>query len=242
MAYSTGGVYHNKMGVDNCAFCNPYVRSYDHFSRFGKDRIDLYHLWETENIIVKPDILPVRPDGLHFLMIPKPHRLAFAQLPEHQYEVGNLLYKIEQEIGQPLIFAEHGGGSAENGYTESKNQSVYHQHAHLVAGEGDVLQYMADTLPSEGLSYQWWIAQNANPINQSWQFYTGHPYLYVQSGNRGLWVEDRGDTMKSQVTQRSLSRFFGQQVNWKAISEDEEMARLSVARIASAIERCRLSL
>lgn len=228
------------MSADTCTFCNPQFTRFDHFSRYGKERIDLCHLWETDNIIVKPDILPVHPDGLHFLMIPKPHRLAFAQLPEYKDEVGGLLYQIEQELATPIIFAEHGGGSAENGYTESKNQSVYHQHAHLVAGEGDVLQYMADTMPSEGLECQWWADNDANPIGEAAKLYTGHPYLYVQSGNRGLWVEDRGDTMKSQVTQRNLSRYFGQVVNWKAMAEDEEMARLSVSRIAAAIERCKL--
>ena len=223
-----------------CSFCQPKVTEFKHFERYGKDRIDLAVLWKSDNVIVKPDLLPASPDGFHFLMIPKPHKLAFAQNPDLESEVGHLLYRIEQEMGEPLVFAEHGGGSPELGYGETKNMSVYHQHAHLFPARGDILSYMSDALiQREGLNHKWWIDNDANPISEIAKLYNGHPYLYFQVGNRGLWIEDSGDTMPSQVTQRNMSRYFGQEVNWKRIREDDEMAKLSVERIVSALELCK---
>src|SRR5258708_7699873 len=95
--------------VKPCTFCAPTETDRPHFAEFGRGRIDLVPILETDNLQVLPDALPVSPDGLHMLVIPHPHKYSFAANPDLGYEVGHVLRELEERIGQPLAIFEHGG-------------------------------------------------------------------------------------------------------------------------------------
>jgi len=228
---------------DKCPLC--YVGSYPfpHFERFGRQRLDTFSILESDNFKVKPDILPVNPDGRHFLVFPKEHFYNFAQFggnPLIVDELGRLVYQLEQQFG-PLVIFEHGGVKDGN-----KNQSVYHAHFHAIGGlEGyDIISYMRDMV-SGGLGegevypYQIFPAPNYDFLSNLHHRFNGHPYLYVEQGPWALYIEDKDEKMKSQVTQRAMHRFFsGQILNWKEIPENEEFARESVRRLANIVDWC----
>lgn len=88
----------------HCVFCHPDTTTNPHFKPFGKADLAQVTLFGTDHIFVKPDLLPGRPDGLHFLMIPKPHQFSFASLPHYQNEVGGLIHRIEKVFGHPFVF------------------------------------------------------------------------------------------------------------------------------------------
>ena len=240
-----------KSEIGGCLFCHPenlpeeYTR---HFPDYGlPSRLDLMPVIETETLLVKPDLVPVHPGGLHFLMIPKDHKLAYGEAANGSlqlvHDVGWIMRRLEQEFGTKFLYAEHGGGLPELGYEESKVQSVYHLHAHLVSADGfDLIRYMEDALRvNEGiLEMTGNVDSDENPATEVAQFYTGHPSLYFQLGRRGLWVEDNGDIYPSQITQRNLSRFYGPEVDWKTIPQNSQMARFSAQRIMSLVSRCRI--
>jgi diadenosine tetraphosphate (Ap4A) HIT family hydrolase len=228
---------------DKCPLC--YVGSYPfpHFESFGRQRLDTFSILESDNFQVKPDILPVNPDGRHFLVSPKEHFYNFAQFggnPLIVDELGRLVYQLEQQFG-PLVIFEHGGIKDGN-----KNQSVYHAHFHAIGGlEGyDIISYMRDMV-SGGLGggevypHEILRAPNYDFLSNLRRRFNGHPYLYVEQGPWALYIEDKDEKMKSQVTQRAMHKFFsGQILNWKEIPENEEFARESVRRLANIVDWC----
>lgn len=224
--------------VKPCSFCKPI--DYPHFQRMGRDRLDLAHLIETENVYLKPDILPSSPVG-HYLVIPKPHNVSFAALPyELADEVGSIIYQAEQVMGMPMVFFEH--GSIEEG---SKIQSVYHQHGHLVPdGSTNILDFMRDWLNKMGIAHTVIDTPDLSPMVNLRQQFRGYNYLYVQQGRMGLMAHDNvdgdpTDGFPSQISQRGVSKLFrNRELNWKLIPTDDELARLSVASIAHIVDDC----
>jgi len=226
----------------HCVFCHPDTTTNPHFKPFGKADLAQVTLFGTDHIFVKPDLLPGRPDGLHFLMIPKPHQFSFASLPHYQNEVGGLIHRIEKVFGHPFVFFEH-GSAAEGG----KNQSIYHQHGHLYGNpeEYAILAYMAEVLKRRGVYFKIFGNADKSPIANLAKLYRGHSYLYVQMGRFGLIAHDGTGGFPSQITQKAMSRFYGQEVDWKTIPRESpiaiqhsEMARLSVERIGRLIDHC----
>ena len=215
-----------------------------HLTEFGLPRLDIVPLFQTDRLAVFPDILPAEPHGLHFLVVPSQHGQAYAQRPELADELGYIIARVESEFGVPMIRGEHGGGSPEMGYGESKNQSVYHQHIHLAGNPYglDVLEYMRDALKrKEGINYRTLHGLDGTPSPILRRRYTGHPYLYIQQGSEGIWAEDPGDTFRSQILQRNLSALLsGEPLNWKHIPNKPDLARLSAQRIVKVFEQCKI--
>lgn len=219
-----------------CSFCSPSPSEFPHFSRYGRERLDVVPILETPNLIVKPDILPVDPDGLHFLVVPKRHKYSFAASPDIAQEVGAVRREMEDKTGEALVYFEHGGVEEGN-----KNMSVYHQHAHMIPARGnDVLAYMGDRLRALALPHQFIATPDESPVINLQALFRGHPYVYIQQGRYGLWAESPDDQFPSQIAQRGMSALLsGWEIDWKQITQSEEHAKLSVARIAQALERCR---
>ena len=224
----------------DCRFCSPNNASWEHFEEYGKSPLDKVRLHESANLVVLPDILPVSPK-FHGLIVPREHRLALASLFQLNQEVGQTLHRVEKLIGRPLVFFEHGGASERNGGI----QSVFHAHGHLISTEKDirVLDYMKDVLLRMGIQCLGLEDLDPSPISNIRKAAKKDcGYLYIQMGRQGLMAYDKEDTFPSQITQRAMSRFLnsGHELDWKRIDQDEELARLSVARIASVIKSCKL--
>ena len=230
---------------DNCRFCNIGIddNQFGYFERYGRSILHKFPILESDNFQVKPDILPVNPDGRHFLVFPKEHRYNFAQFggnPLIVDELGRLVYQLEQKFGSLVIF-EHGGVTEGN-----NNQSVYHAHFHAIGGleDYDIISYMRDMVSGglgEGEIYPYRIfpAPNYDFLSNLHHRFNGYPYLYVEQGSRALYIEDKDGKMKSQVTQRAMHKFFsGQILDWKKIPENEEFARESVRRLANIVDWC----
>jgi diadenosine tetraphosphate (Ap4A) HIT family hydrolase len=230
---------------DNCRFCNIGIddNQFGYFERYGRSILHKFPILESDNFQVKPDILPVNPDGRHFLVFPKEHFYNFAQFggnPLIVDELGRLVYQLEQQFG-PLVIFEHGGVKEGN-----NNQSIYHAHFHAIGGleDYDIISYMRDMV-SGGLGegevypYQIFPAPNYDFLSNLHHRFNGHPYLYVEQGPWALYIEDPLEQMNSQVTQRAMHKFFsGQILNWKEIPENEEFARESVRRLANIVDWC----
>ena len=224
----------------NCSFCDYKKEQFPHFKRYGQGDLDRYVIAQTDHFSVKSDILPGNPDGRHILVHPKAHVYNHAVLGRYANEVGALVYQLEQRMG-PLVTFEHGGLKPGNSI-----QSIYHAHFHAYGGldEIDVIGYMADML-SGGLSsdeiYPFEIvpAPDYTFISNLEGRFNGIPYLYVEQGPWGLIAEDPKESMRSQITQRSMHKFFsGQELDWKQIPQNEEFAKESVRRIKNLVEFC----
>lgn len=223
----------------NCPFCHRQ-NIFPHFQQFGVWNLESYRVAETDHFFVKPDVLPSNPDGRHFLVFPKKHVYNYAGLVEHTWEIGNLIYNLEQRFG-PLVIFEHGG--IRNG---NNVQSVYHAHFHAIGGlEGiDIIDWMKYML-SGGLSsdevypFEEIPAADYAFLNNLSGVFNGCPYLYVEQGPRAIIVHDPEEKLQSQITQRSMHLFFsGEILDWKKIPENEEFARESVRRLANLIGLC----
>lgn len=220
--------------MSNCEFCQPTPENFPHFKEFGKDRIDLKVLWETDNLIVKPDILPA--GEFHALVVPKLHEYSFARVAVEEEEYGNLLLNIKEAVGDIAVF-EHGG--FKHG---GKVQSVYHAHQHLIGTSGlRVLEYMETVGESEGVSYAFLEGVDECPLSTLRGFDLQEKgYFYIQQGRNALLAVDEEDSFPSQIAQRNMSLLLsGRVLNWKNVDKDEELAKLSVARISNIIERCK---
>ena len=229
----------------NCPFCNKESSANSHFEKYGLvNNPDLAHILETDNTYIKPELLSSSPDGMHLLLIPKPHRLSFTALPELANEVGHAIQRIEDEFQRSFVFFEH--GSAMGG--ESKLQSVYHQHGHLIPdGNSNILEYMADRLKKVyKIPFKIIDTPDKSPIVNLKQYFKGFNYLYIQQGRKGLIAHDNKDgdptdSFPSQMTQKSMSLFLGHvEIDWKLINQKEEFARLSAQRMANLIAQCKI--
>ncbi len=217
-----------------CTFCNPESVKRPHFNDYGKDRLDLVHFVETDNVLVIPDLLPV---GIHLLMIIKRHNYSFAAHPELVKEVGSALHQTEQITRTPIVFIEH-GGIADGG----SNQSIYHQHAHLFGANGfDLVRFMSNVLNDKQIFYQQFFTPDPSPITNLGQVYQNKAYLYLQQGHRGIIAHDPDNSFPSQLAQRNIGWLFeNRELDWKQIPHNPELARLSVQKIIELIERCKL--
>jgi diadenosine tetraphosphate (Ap4A) HIT family hydrolase len=228
----------------NCPLCNYNANAMLHFQEYGKGRLDLYTILESENFLVKPDVLPGNPEGKHFLLHPKTHTYNYAEMHNYAAEIGSVLYEMERCFG-PLVIFEHGGIHEGN-----SNQSVYHAHSHLYAGleNFDIIDYMRYML-SGGLEQDEIYPHTIKPapdyafLANLKERYNGNPYLYIEQGSWAIFAEDLAGTMKSQITQRSMHRCYsgdemGKILNWKNIPECETSTRESVKRLAKLIDNC----
>src|SRR3989344_939776 len=230
----------NKDIDSTCGFCLYNKDEFPHFRQFGQQDLQNFIIAETPNFRVKPDILPGNPDGRHMLVHPKKHVYNHAGLTKYAYEVGQLVYLLEQKFG-PLVIFEHGGLRPGNSV-----QSIYHAHFHAYGGlEGvDVIGWMNHMLsgglgPDEIYPHEIVSAPDYAFITNLSDRFNGIPYLYVEQGPWGLIVEDTEGRMKSQITQRSMHHFFSKEpLNWKSISDSKDLARESVCRIRNLIEFC----
>lgn len=224
----------------DCQFCVP--TGWDHFEQFGVDpNLPNTALAETDSLYARADILPNAP--LHFVAMPKFHGIyASIQAPELAHEYGQLRYKLERDYG-PMIVAEHGDLGEE---TTASTMSVRHQHTHFFGGLGDIdaIRYFSDMLSGglDGVSYDYQTRTAPRFPHQSNIPPEGRemPYLYVEQGNRGIWLPDPEDLLKSQTTQRSIHQLHsGEQLSWKEIQDREDLAKLSCQRVLEMIDRCK---
>ena len=234
-----------KTNVDpNCGFCDYNAQNFSHFGLFGQDNLSAYVVDQSDNFLVKTDIIPGNPDGRHLLVHPREHVYNHAQLVNHADEVGRLVYRLEQRFG-PLTIFEHGGLSPGNNV-----QSIYHAHFHAYGGleDVDVIGWMRHMLtgglnPDEIYPFEIFPAPDYTFITNLSGRFNGIPYLYVEHGPLSIFVEDTDKKMKSQITQRSMHEWFSHEVlDWKRIPEREDFARESVRRIRNLIDLCQNGL
>jgi hypothetical protein len=221
---------------ENCEFCNQTQDRFQHFSEYGVDRIDLTRLWQTDKLFVKPDVLPVS-GGFHGLVIPFEHRFSFAQNHGLNEEVGQLLSTIKEKIGKDLVWFEHGG--IQEG---SKVQSVYHNHAHIIATEEvRVLDFMEDVLDEMNIHTSRLVGVDASPaFNVHALGLEDKGYIYIQQKSEALLAINDDDSFPSQIAQRNMSRLLsGRELNWKQLDTDPELAKLSIVRILDIINLCK---
>jgi len=232
------------MKKEGCVFCQPELSFFPHFELHGVSHIDRVIIHESDNFLVKPDVLPGNPDGIHMLLIPKVHTLNFAGQNEFTDEIGRIMYTLEQHFG-PLVVFEHGG--LQEG---SNHQSVYHAHAHLYGGlDGfDIISYMSDMLngklPPDYRNYPHQIvpATNYAFVTDAWRYFQRQPvpYLFIQQRPWGIFVSDPENNMASQITQRAMHLFFsGEIFDWKQLESHPDWQKLSIVRILSLLEKCK---
>lgn len=224
----------------NCVFCDSNQINFPHFETYGQDDLRRYTVAETRHFLVKPDVLPVNPDGRHMVVYPRRHVYNHAELVSYVDEVGGLIYNLEQKFGQLVVF-EHGGLKPGNNV-----QSIYHAHFHAVGGleRVDIIGWMKYMLGG-GLGadeiYPYEVLPAPDPTfitNLSGRF-NGTPYLYIEQGPLSIIAEDNEERMRSQIAQRSMHQWFsGKVLDWKRIPENEESARESVRRIRNLIDFC----
>lgn len=227
---------------EDCSFCEP--QPWEHFADYGVDP-NLPHqaIMETENLWVKPDVLPNAP--FHAIIMPKFHGVyASVQVPELAQEYGEIRYALERKAG-PLFIAEHGDTGESTG---ASTLSVRHQHTHLYGGLGntDMIRYFEDMLSGklDGVAYDHQRIHTPNEAHNLNIPAEGRevPYFYIEQGKQGVWLPDPNDELKSQTTQRSMHRLIsGVELSWKDIFDgDEELAKLSVARVVDMLESCKI--
>lgn len=218
--------------ISECKFCNSHGSDLDHFKEHGVDRIDLARLTETENFYVIPDSLPVHPDGLHVLLVPKIHLYSFASLPESiDLEAQAQIDAMTDFFGGDVAIFEHGG--VKHG---GNTQSVYHAHAHIIAAEGnDVISYVKQTLDSHKLPWEP-VHPNHHSVPTIRESFQGHGYFFIQHNNRAIISHDPADSFPSQMTQRTMSQLLtGEVVDWKRVPEVPRFADLSVNRVRAVL-------
>lgn len=233
------------MKKEGCSFCNSIKeKNFGFLQQYGVDSIHQKIIFESDNFFIKPDSFPVNPNGLHMLLVPKDHVLNFAVKNGLAHEIGKIMYTLEQNFG-PLVVFEHGG--LQEG---SNHQSIYHAHAHLIGGleEYDVIRYMSDILngqlPPDFRNYPHQIvsAPDYAFVTNAWEAFQQHktPYLYIEQGERGIFVPDSEGNMASQITQRAMHLFFsGEIFDWKQLESHPEWQKLSIVRILSLLEKCK---
>lgn len=224
----------------SCDFCNPHLSpGGKHFLEYGPNgRLDLAPLIDTEHMLVLPDILPVNPDG-HAILIPKAHILSLAQWDGFSEETGKLIYQVEEKLKFPLTIFEHGGVS-EIGNT---HQSKVHAHMHLIANRQDfnIIELMKYFFKNKGIFWQEIALTDSSPPRNLRHLFQGRGYIYVQQGRSALIAHENGTKFPSLVTQGLTSVIYSnRELNWKTISKDSELAKLSIQRIVDIRKKCQL--
>lgn len=217
-----------------CTFCYPEQSTRQHFKEFGVTRLDQVRLIETDHIYVIPDLLPI---GAHVLMVIKDHEYSFAAHPDLVEEVGYIHHQLEDLFHTQMVFIEH-GGIADGG----SNQSIYHQHAHIIETKDlNVVQYMSDVLEAQSIEHETIYTPDSSPAVNLQHAFDNQAYFYLQQGNRGVIAHDHDNHFPSQLAQKCLGLLLeGRALDWKQISQDPEIAKLSVQKVVNLIERCHL--
>ena len=227
--------------AEDCPFCHPDKFIKPHFAEYGVCSVlDKIPVLETERIIVTPDVLAVSPEFHLVLFTREDHLTSFASSPELQEEVGSVLHSLGMSLNQPIVFVEHGGVM---GLTKpSTLQTVGHRHAHILPGELRLTDFLGDVLIGMGIDYTTFNSQDTSPLAAISEFpeCQQYGYLFAQdiTTGRGLVAFDRENVWPSQITQKNVARLLsGQELDWKAMQQDPELARLSVQRVVSTHER-----
>lgn len=107
--------------MDDCIFC-----------QIGRHEVPKEFVYEDEDIMVFPDIHPIRPT--HLLIVPKKHIKDFLELENE------LLWNKVREVGQNMIRQFN---LVETGFRLSTNgggaQQIDHFHVHLVGPMGKAI-------------------------------------------------------------------------------------------------------
>jgi len=224
-------------GKSNCPFCIPRGHSFLKYYGISQFAASNYII-ESGSFFVKPNILPVNDQGSHLLLIPKTHLTSLAQVEDREDEIRSILLRLRYLIGDFAIF-EH--GSFKEG---SNNQSIYHSHAHIIGNiDGyDIIRYFEDVL-NGGLNseeiYPYKIYQGNDDILGFHRNLIGivgenkdscSSYLYIQQNNLCMVSFDSDNNMRSQVIQRAMGRFFGQELDWKKIINGSDYEQMMAAR------------
>lgn len=210
---------------EGCGFC--YEANWTHFQDYGRQDLSKVVVHETDDWIAKPDILPAQPQGLHFVMRPKDHALNALDADTHA--LGQFLHEIQSRFG-PLAIMKHGDVAEET----ASVMSIRHDHAHLFPNvDISVVDYMRDIVDRQGIAYQLIEAPDLSYLVQLQRVFEGKPYMYVQHGGVGLFVNDEHEQLGSQQIQRAMQRHYnGTTFNWKDINSNPAFAKQSVARLA----------
>jgi hypothetical protein len=134
-------------------------KRWGHLAEAGVPWLSGVTVAETKNWIVKPDILPARPDGNHFILRPKNHTIN--HLEGYEGELGHIIKYVEDSFGngEPIAIMKHGDVHEEGGTM----MSVRHDHTHLFPGVGSgVLSYLRDVAKRQGIAYQ--IVERADDL------------------------------------------------------------------------------
>lgn len=236
---------------DGCLFCEPsnggvtaHFASWSGWEKRKKiGNLAEIVLCQTDNLRVIADSLPVREDGMHVLIVRNAHRTAFAQQEDVGAEVAYLLGRMQDETKRQWIFAEHGGGMPHNGHEElSKNQSVWHAHGHGIPLDNDgrdPIAHMGDELRSEGWNPIEVPVLDNNPVATIQRLYEGDPYFIFCVGPTALWISDKKGAMKSMLTQRKMSKFFGgEELRWKDIPTNPKLGEIATRRLMNLMSYC----
>jgi len=210
---------------EGCAFC--YEKSWPHFAKYGRQNLNQMTVAESDVWIAKPDILPAQPQGLHFVMRPKDHVLNYMSADTDS--LGRFIYGIERRFG-PVAIMKHGDVKEE----AASVMSVRHDHTHLFPSvDIRVIDYVRDLIDSQGIPYQIIDAPDISYLVQLQKVFKGQPYLYVQHGGVGLFVNDEHEQLGSQQIQHAMQcHFNGATFNWKNIDSNPDLAKLSVERLS----------
>lgn len=236
---------------NDCLFCEPKIGGVTpHIAQWpgwaergGPGNLAEIVLYETKNLRVIPDSLPVREDGMHILLVRNSHRTAFAQQEDVGADVTHIMRRLRDETKHQWVFAEHGGGMPHNGHEEkSGNQSVWHGHGHVMkldVNGRDPLAHMKDELHEEGWNTIEVPVLDDNPVATIQSLYEGDPYFFFSVGPTALWVSDREGKMKSMLTQRKMSKFFGgEELRWKEIPNNPQLAEVATRRLMNLMSCC----
>jgi histidine triad (HIT) family protein len=103
------------------------------FCKIAKQEIPKEFIYEDEDVMVFPDIRPVKP--IHLLILPKKHIVDFSHVTD-----GKLMEKLWKTV-QAMVTKEHLDGK---GYKVSVNgggaQEIDHLHIHLIGPLGKAVE------------------------------------------------------------------------------------------------------
>jgi len=150
---------------------------------------------------------------------------------------GALTFELEYILGQPIAILEHGGAGP-----GANHQSIYHAHAHIVTTELNPIPILSSDFARRNVSHTSFAVADHSHIETVTTLASGANYLYAQSAGAALLTIDTDGTHPSQQIQRALgTQHYGTFLDWKQIGQDSDdaLAKLSVQRMLSMIDRCR---
>jgi len=221
----------------NCNLCDLERDSFTHYEKLCRPDIDRFSVMQSDNFLVKPDVLPATETGFHLLIYPRFHTITHSKIEGLDFEMNKVLFELEEKFGKFAIM-EHGDVDNSN----VSLMSVRHAHAHIFndTGDSDLVEYMGDELKRQGVDCGVVERPNYSYLKSLRRFFINKPYLYVQQGGKALYVVENNGNVKSQTIQKKMHRWFnrGSEFDWKEIDKNDEFAKLSTRRISNLIEKC----